>query len=221
MIEANLSDYRWAVLLREEDGSWRAPEWFKQSREARAHLAEMEKLFPLREGYVVRASYELTGLAVDAQHADRVCLVGLDQMARVVLSFKNSDVETPAEHLRNALQLMRGDPALVATKNFLAIERRLVAAISLLEPEAHGGGEIKELGSELTCVHCGCTEASACSIDPDQLDPMDRAMSIAYYAEQELPVPDRVPCWWVSEDPAVCSNPSCQRARAGRVDGGR
>ena len=101
----------------------------------------------------------------------------------------------------------------------------VVAAIALIEGDsaaylpADAVYSLLEAASVMRCVHCQCTESSACTIDVALLAP-DERRNLEEYGGGE-PLPDRVRCWWISLVPPVCSNPQCaaahRRARAAGI----
>jgi hypothetical protein len=146
--------------------------------------------------------------------------------------------ESASEHIRNALQVLLSverDPlwdgigiTLFDTRDVDAITGRLRQALELLDKRTDGGMDWQwraglddlEIAhpEPLRCIHCGCTDAAACLIDPAVLAPSDLAVITAYFAEVGEEVPDPVNCWWISQDPPVCSNPVCaERARAAGI----
>jgi hypothetical protein len=146
--------------------------------------------------------------------------------------------ESASEHIRNAIQILavftaRGpspaDATLVDYVDLDAIASRLTRALAQIELVPAPPVAIiavrrmveptdfrRPLGVDVPhCIHCGCTDDSACLIDVDALTPNDRRDVEQYFAEQPAPLPDRVPCWWISEDPLVCSNPHCVELHRG------
>lgn len=151
-------------------------------------------------------------------------------------------LETPAQHIRNAIALLRAHAVNHAIGTPLdadsvhAIERRLCLALEQL----HAGERYTDLTSatwtitpidaaaleahdeppgraidEPRCVYCDCTEYSACGIPVSELADDVHTMVEMDYLAQGLPLPATVPCWWISENPWVCSRPTCVAAFRG------
>lgn len=119
--------------------------------------------------------------------------------------------ESPAEKLRNVLALLRAHERLDDELADIVLDQPCYVRIALLVAEV-----VDELEQPATpaprvvhCRYCACTEQLPCSIDIDELAPSDRDTVAGYFAESRLELPDRVTCWWISLDPAVCCNPHC------------
>lgn len=64
-----------------------------------------------------------------------------------------------------------------------------------------------------TCIYCGCTDDRACTYEPD--DEEREARSGLFLAGVPLDdfdddQPANVTCFWISDDPPVCSAPACR-----------
>jgi hypothetical protein len=144
---------------------------------------------------------------------------------RSLLNLEQLGDESPAEHIRNALQLLRAtlasgadarklDAACYDASTIVEIEQRLTAALAQLTPLAADF----PAADRQTCVHCGCSDHAACSIALEALTPAELQVLAIYYTENGRDIPNPTPCWWISEDPPVCSNPHCvelHNARSG------